>query len=282
MEKQKRKIDKFSVFIAALFLIGLSLVLYPTIANYVNSLSATKAIAEYKNVVSETTNSELERIKEEVQAYNDTLVGQSVERFSPSEEEHETYMNLLDITGTGLMGYISIPKIDVDLPIFHTTDEEVLAHAVGHIEGSSLPVPTLSSHVLLSGHRGLPSATLFTYLDKLEEGDYFLLYVLDETYAYKVDQIRIVDPADLSNLEIENGKSYCTLITCTPYSINSHRLLIRGHQVDLSEVDEVTVTADLSLLNTNYLVIAIFVLLLALLLAASSFISARRQKEKKQ
>ena len=180
----------------------------------------------------------------DAQAYNQTLL-EKPDRYLITEEEQAEYEALLNVSGNGIIGYIEIPSIGCSLPIYHGTDEAVLQIAIGHIEGSSLPVGGESTHSVLSGHRGLPSDRLFTDLDQLREGDTFLLRVLDETLSYEVDQILIVEPYEMGALSIETGKDYCTLVTCTPYGINTHRLLVRGHRVEnQEEAKTVRVTAD--------------------------------------
>ena len=172
-----------------------------------------------------------------------------------SEEADEGYMSCLNLTGDGMMGYVEVPKIHVKLPIFHTTDEEVLQTAAGHLEGSSLPVGGEGTHAVISAHRGLPSAALFTDLDRLSEGDCFLLYILDDVLCYKVDQISVVEPEDTSALAAEDGLDLVTLLTCTPYGVNSHRLLVRGHRVPYEEIEDEAVAASDFLgpsLHTNY------------------------------
>jgi sortase A len=176
--------------------------------------------------------------------YNEELLEKPF-RWKMTEQEKAEYESILDISGTGIMGYIEIPTINVSLPIYHGTDEGVLQVAIGHLEGSSLPVGGASTHTVVSGHRGLPSAKLFTDLDKLNQGDRFVIRVLDEVYTYEVDRILIVQPDDISGLSIENGMDYCTLVTCTPYAVNTHRLLVRGHRVENDkEAKEVRVTSD--------------------------------------
>ena len=175
--------------------------------------------------------------------YNRRLLADTGNRYRMTEAEEEEYESLFDVTGTGIMGYVEIPKIKTSLPIYHGTDEAVLQIAIGHLAGSSLPVGGEGTHCVLTGHRGLPSAKLFTNLDEMEEGDTFSLHVLDQTLTYEVDQIRIVEPQELEDLEIEAGKDYCTLVTCTPYGVNSHRLLVRGHRIETPE-ESVPVPAD--------------------------------------
>ena len=225
---------------------GLILLSYPTVSDYWNSFHQSRAIASYAEAVAEIDENQYEKIWEDARQYNAQMPDEK-KRWSLSDDQRQDYERQLNIGGTGVMGYIEIPSIQVSLPIYHGTSEGVLQIAVGHIEGSSLPVGGLGTHCVLSGHRGLPSARLFTDLNKVEEGDRFLLRVLDETLTYEVDQIHIVEPNDLHYLEIEQGQDLCTLVTCTPYGINSHRLLVRGHRVANDEDDsssDIRVTAD--------------------------------------
>ena len=210
------------------FLVGLSLLLYPTVSDYWNSLHQSRAIASYAGQVAGLDDEVYEALWAEAEAYNETLPDKA-DRFNMSEEELEEYQTYLSVSGTNVIGYIEIDKIGCYLPIYHGTDESVLQVGVGHLEGSSLPVGGPGTHCVISGHRGLPSAKLFTDLDQMEVGDTFVLYVLDETLTYEVDQIRIVEPTEMSELAIVEGEDYCTLVTCTPYGINTHRLLVRGH-----------------------------------------------------
>lgn len=233
-----------SMILVIVFLIGLSLLLYPSFSDYWNSFHQSRAIAGYAEAVATLDDEDYEKMWEEAQNYNTTL-WKKPNRWVLSEEEIHEYEQLLNVGGTGIMGYIEIPSIKVSLPIYHGVDEAVLQIAVGHIAGSSLPVGGESTHCVVSGHRGLPSAKLFTNLDEMKEGDLFVIRVLDETLTYEVDQIRIVLPEDLSELEIEEGKDLCTLVTCTPYGINTHRLLVRGHRVEnVKDSSSIRVTAD--------------------------------------
>lgn len=233
-----------SIILVLIFIIGLSLLLYPSFSDYWNSFHQSRAIASYAQSVTTIDDDQYEKMWAQAQEYNTTLAKKQ-NRWVLSEEEYEEYEGLLNIGGTGIIGYIEIPNIKVSLPIYHGVDEAVLQIAVGHIEGSSLPVGGEGTHCVISGHRGLPSAKLFTNLDEMEEGDLFMMRVLDETLTYEVDQIRIVEPEDLSALEIEEGKDLCTLVTCTPYGINSHRLLVRGHRVEnVESANSIRVTAD--------------------------------------
>ena len=233
-----------TIVLVILLLIGLSLLLYPTVSDYWNSFHQTRAIATYAENVAALDNASYDAIWDAARQYNRNLCSRS-NSFLLSEEQKAEYKSLLDISGQGVMGYIEIPEIDVSLPIYHGTEDPVLQVAVGHLEWTSLPVGGESTHCVLSGHRGLPSAKLFTDLDQLAEGDTFILRILDETLTYEVDQIRTVEPYELDDLGIEEGKDYCTLVTCTPYGINTHRLLVRGRRVDNQpEARTVRVTAD--------------------------------------
>ena len=253
-----------------ILLIGLSLLLYPSVSDYWNSFHKTRAIAAYAEEVANLNQDQYDEIWAAAESYNASLTDR-VNAYQLSDAQKEEYQQLLNVSGLGVMGYIEIPSIDCSLPIYHGTEESVLQIAVGHLEWSSLPVGGESTHCVLSGHRGLPSARLFTNLDKLREGDTFLLRVLDETLTYEVDQILIVEPQDTAALEIVEGQDYCTLVTCTPYGINTHRLLVRGHRIDnIEEAKIVRVTADAiqiePLLVAPIVAIPILLLLLILLL----------------
>ena len=267
----KKKKGNFSTFILVLILLtGLSLLLYPSVSNYWNSLHQTKAIAKYAEDVVNLDNDTYDQLWQDAASYNQSLLTRS-NTYLLSDEQKAEYDRLLDVSGLGVMGYIEIPEIDVSLPIYHGTEESVLQIAVGHLEWSSLPVGGESTHCVLSGHRGLPSAKLFTNLDKLQTGDIFMLRILDDVLTYEVDQILIVEPQETGALRIEEGKDYCTLVTCTPYGINTHRLLVRGHRIDnIEEAKTVRVTADAiqiePLLVAPIVAIPILLLLMILLL----------------
>lgn len=233
-----------TILLALIFLVGVGLLAYPTFSDYWNSLHQSRAVVSYVEQVTNIDTEHYEKLWADAAAYNEEL-GENGINWLLTDEEKEEYKEYLKIDDSGIMAYIDIPVINCSLPIYHGTEESVLQVAVGHIEGSSLPVGGKSSHCVMSGHRGLPSARLFTDLDKLVEGDTFMIHTLDATLTYEVDQIRIVEPTDLSDLQIEEGKDYCTLVTCTPYGINTHRLLVRGHRVaNAEEVKEVRVSAD--------------------------------------
>lgn len=221
--------------------VGLSLVLYPTISDWWNSRHQTRAIATYSQSVAALDAASYDKIWEDARAYNAALL-EKPNRYSMTEEELAEYSAQLNVAGNGIMCYIEIPSLDCTLPVYHGTDEAVLQVAVGHIEISSLPVGGKGTHCVLSGHRGLPSAKLFTNIDQLTKGDRFNLHVLDETLTYEVDQILTVLPENVGALEIDPDEDYCTLVTCTPYGINTHRLLVRGHRVETEiEPEKVTV-----------------------------------------
>lgn len=236
----KRKLS--TMLLILVFFAGLSLLLYPSLSDYWNSFHASQAVATYSEEVRNLNADKYDRLIGEAREYNAALPGR-YKAFFLSESDRSTYNALLDVNGTGVMGYIEIPTIQISLPIYHGTEDEVLQIAVGHLDWSSLPVGGEGTHCVLSGHRGLPSAKLFTNLDKLVAGDKFAIRVLDEVMTYEVDQILIVEPNDLSALAIEKGKDLCTLVTCTPYGVNSHRLLVRGHRVE-NESEEIRVTSD--------------------------------------
>ena len=249
-----------TIILCITFITGLSLLLYPTVSNYWNARHQTQAVVDYTERIEKMDDSDkLYEIGRAVD-YNSLLVDNG-RRFSPGKEEKEFYNSVLSVDDNGMMGYITIPELCLKLAIYHGVDESILQVGIGHIEGSSLPVGGESTHCVLSGHRGLPSAKLFTDIDKLELGDVFMLHVYDEVLTYEVDQILIVEPEDYSALAIEEGKDYCTLVTCTPYGINTHRLLVRGHRIENKVIDGTRVTSDAIKVN-KYLVIACVSLLL--------------------
>ena len=243
MNKTKKKSGIRGTLLLVLVLVaGLGLLLYPTFSDWWNSFHQSRAIASYVQTVANLDKEDYERMLQEAQDYNRSLLTKT-NRYNFTDEDKEEYNSILDVTGTGIMGYVEIPSIGVSLPVYHGTNEAVLQTAIGHIEGTSLPVGGIGTHCAVSGHRGLPSAKLFTDIDQLKEGDTFLIQVLDRTLTYEVDQIRIVLPTELQDLEIDPQEDYCTLITCTPYGVNTHRLLVRGKRT-ANEVLEVSVTAD--------------------------------------
>lgn len=241
---KKKQSNLITGLLILVLLAGLSLLLYPSVSNYWNSLHSTRAIASYAEEVANLDETRYDHLWQSARAYNQSLTTRE-NSYLLSDAQEAEYLSLLDVSGQGVMGYIEIPAIDVSLPVYHGTEESVLQIAVGHLDWSSLPVGGAGTHCVLSGHRGLPSAKLFTNLDKLVEGDIFLLRVLDEVLTYQVDQILIVEPQETKSLQISPGEDLCTLVTCTPYGINTHRLLVRGHRIEnLQDAAAVRVTAD--------------------------------------
>jgi sortase A len=242
MNKKSNRI--ITIVLILIFLAGLSLLLYPPISDYWNSFHQSRAIASYSEQVADIVDNNYEELLADANVYNHNLLDKP-NRYNLSDEELAEYKELLNVTGNGMMGYIEIPSIKCNLPIYHGIDDSVLQIAAGHIEGTSLPVGGESTHCVISGHRGLPSAKLFTDLDKMVVGDDFIIRVLDEVLTYEVDQIRIVLPSEMDDLKIEKKKDYFTLVTCTPYGINTHRLLVRGHRIEnQADSNRVRVTAD--------------------------------------
>lgn len=238
------KNHRSTILLILILLIGLSLMLYPSFADWWNSFHSSRAIASYVEQVANIDDAQYEELWDAAWDYNQSLLHRPND-FLLSDEQQEIYKSLLDFGDNGIMGYIEIPMIDVMLPIYHGTKESVLQIAVGHLDWTSLPVGGAGSHCVVSGHRGLPSARLFTDLDKLKVGDVFMLHVLNEILTYEIDQILIVEPQDTDPLLIEPGKDLCTMITCTPYGINSHRMLVRGHRIESQEEQKVIrITAD--------------------------------------
>ncbi len=239
------KKGSLSTFLLILiFFVGLSLLLYPTIADYWNSLHQSRAVASYAEQVANLDTELYDRLLEAAREYNAKLSVKE-NRYRITEEDKAEYESLLNLSGNGVMGYIEIPAINCSLPIYHGVEDSVLQVAIGHVEWSSLPIGGKGTHAVVSGHRGLPSARLFTDLDKLAVGDTFVIRVLDETMTYEVDQILIVLPEEIDALQIDPEQDYCTLVTCTPYGINTHRMLVRGHRTENAEEAKIIrVTAD--------------------------------------
>ncbi len=270
---EKKKGGSLStVILVIIMLIGLAVFLYPSVSDWWNSMHASRAIAGYVDAVDELSEAEKKEMLEAARLYNDSLP-EGV-HFNLSDEEYAEYESILDVTGTGIMGYIQIPSIGVNLPVYHGVDEGVLQIATGHIPGSSFPIGGDGVHSVMSGHRGLPSAKLFSDLDKVDEGDIFTVTILDETITYMVDQIRIVLPEETDELGIVNGKDYSTLVTCTPYGINSHRILMRGHRI--AGLDGIAAPAEAVRIPVYIVMPAIGIPILFLLLAGLLIYYRRR------
>ena len=263
-----------TIILLIVFLIGLSLLLYPTFSDWWNSMHQSRAVASYVEQVANIDDEQYAHLWEAAWNYNQSLMSRP-NAYVLNDDQRAEYDQILDIGGLGIMGYIEVPAIGITLPIYHGTDEAVLQVAVGHLEWTSLPVGGESSHCVVSGHRGLPSAKLFTDLDKLVVGDVFMFRVLDEILTYEVDQILIVEPHETEALLLEEGKDLCTMITCTPYGVNSHRLLVRGHRIEnLEESVTIRVTADATqiepIIVAPILAIPMLLLLLIVLLIPKS------------
>ncbi|MBQ3355742.1 MAG: class C sortase [Oscillospiraceae bacterium] len=275
----KKKSWLTTVILVLVLLFGLSLLLYPTISDRWNKRRSSQAIAVYEQALENTGEDELARLLEAADAYNRELAVSGI-RWTPDEQLLARYNETLNALGDGMMGYVEIQKINCRLPIYHGTSESVLQTGIGHIEGSSLPVGGESSHCLLSGHTGLPSARLFTDLSELTVGDRFRLYTLDRVLTYEVDRINIVLPYELDLLRIEPGEDLCTLTTCTPYGINSHRLLVRGHRVENdAEAEIVRVSGDA--LKVDPLIVAAVMAVPALLLTFTALLLSDSRKKRK-
>lgn len=259
-------------------ILGIGLIAYPSVSDWWNSYHQSRAIMDYQDKVSHIDKRQYQKILARAENYNKQFLETNI-KWQLTKEEKKEYNSQLSIDQSGNMGFITIPKINVNLPIFHGTSEDVLQTSIGHLEGTSLPVGGQSTHSVLSGHRGLPSAKLFSDLDKLRVGDRWTVNILDETYTYEVDQIRTVLPKDLSNLQIEEGKDYQTLLTCTPYGINTHRLLVRGHRV-ANEDGDALVIADAIQIDPIY--IAPFIGFPILLLLLMIFLRLMRKDDRRK
>ncbi|MBR2188825.1 MAG: class C sortase [Eubacterium sp.] len=277
-KKKKRSSVRSTVILFVILLVGIGILLYPTFSNWWNNFHQTRAIAGYVETVANMDAEEYERMWKEAEAYNKKLLTRP-NRYNMTDEQRAEYESILDVTGTGIMGYIEIPSIDVSLPIYHGTNESVLQIAIGHIESSSFPIGGIGTHAVISGHRGLPSARLFTDIDQLQSGDRFLIQVLDRTLTYEVDQIRIVLPSELQDLEIDPAQDYCTLVTCTPYGVNTHRLLVRGHRVE-NDVPQANVTAEAMQLEPVIVAPLIAAPMLLLLIIWLFIITSKRAKHR--
>ena len=269
----------FTIMLVGVMTMGILLVGYPSFSDYWNSFHQSRAVMTYAQSVAEMNENDYEGLLESARNYNANIAERGI-RWTLTEEERDAYYNELSISESGVMGYITIQKINVLLPIYHGTGDRILQTSIGHLESSSLPVGGESSHCMLSGHRGLPSAKLFTDLDDLKEGDTFTLTILNETLTYEVDHIWIVEPNDLTNLNIEQGQDFCTLITCTPYGVNTHRMLVRGHRINNLNGDA-KVVADAIQIKPVYIAPFLAVPMLMLLMIYVFFTTSVRMRDKK-
>lgn len=250
-KKLKKQIP--NIIFALIFLVGIAVFLYPSVSNYINSKHQSRVITNYEEALAAISEEDYTKFWEAATAYNEELATKPL-NFTLTEEELEEYNSILDPTGTGIIGYIEIENIGVNLPIYHGTEETVLQVGIGHLEGTSFPTGTESTHAVLSGHRGLPSSKLFSDLDQMIVGDTFLLHIMDQTFAYQIDQIKIVLPEEVQDLAIVDGEEYVTLVTCTPYGVNTHRLLVRAKRVDYNEETKLIVPADATRYGTMIVV----------------------------
>ncbi|MCR4903954.1 MAG: class C sortase [Butyrivibrio sp.] len=273
-----RKLRKHlpTIFFLVVLIVGICIMAYPSVSNYINSLHQSSAIANYTQALESLTEEDYTAFWDAAEKYNEVLASKAT-NFNLTDEEMEEYNSILDPTGTGIMGYLEIESIGVNLPIYHGTEESVLAIGIGHIPGTSFPTGTESTHTILSGHRGLPSSKLLTDLDQMIVGDTFLLHIMDQTFAYEVDQINIVLPEETESLGIYEDKDYVTLVTCTPYGVNSHRLLVRGRRVDYNEETRLIVPADASKYKT-YVVVPFVAIPMLLVVFVIFMISTAKKK----
>ena len=281
-QNQKKKSGSAStIILVAIFFVGLSVLLYPTVSDFWNEKRQSKAIVNYDDLIVNLTPEDYTKFFNEADSYNQKIKGMPSSYMNHSNIAEE-YYNILDVNGDGMMGYITIEKIKVQLPIYHGTSDKVLNSAVGHVEGSSLPVGGESTHAVLSAHRGLPSAKLFTNLDKVEVGDVFTIRILDRTITYQVDQVLIVLPHETEALNIVSGEDYCTLVTCTPYGINTHRMLVRGTRIENIEEDkQVNVITEAYQIDPLIVTPAVAAPMLGILLIVLLVKSSKTGKKKK-
>ena len=270
-----------TIILVIVLILGVMILLYPTVSDYWNSFHQSRAIASYLEQIEPINPADYEKEWARAEQYNRDLMNKP-SRFTLSEEEYAEYETQLSLTGSGIMGYIEIPKISCSLPIYHGTDEAVLQIAVGHIEGTSLPTGGAGTHTVLSGHRGLPSARLFTDLDQMEPDDLFVIRVMDRVMTYMVDQILIVLPEEMDALSIDPNEDYCTLVTCTPYGINSHRLLVRGHRTDNVEMEQIIkVVSDATQIKPILVAPVLAAPMLVILLVWMMVSTGRKQRRRK-
>lgn len=283
---KKRKMTIKDIIRLLVLVVAFAVLLYPTVSSYVNEKNGSKVVSNYDAESVRLSNAEKEKMLEDARAYNKEMLSNIdlIDPFSQGEKSLDArYESLLNIDGSGMMGYIRIPKIKVEIPIYHGTSESVLQAGVGHFWGTSLPVGGESTHTVLTGHRGLPTKTLFTNMDKLVKGDVFYIKVLDETLAYKVDQILTVLPEETEALSIVPGQDYATLVTCTPYAINTHRLLVRGHRIPYEEavkIEKNTSTGIELSFTTKVLIVTLGIIFIGLIIAMLYSLYDKKRRKK--
>lgn len=271
------KKNGLTLFFVIVLIVGLGIFLYPTISAWYNSFHESRVIEGYNSALGAMKKEDFEKYWEAADKYNDKLAMMST-NFNLSDSDMAEYKKLLDPTNTGVMGYIVIPSINLNCPVYHGTDEATLAVGIGHLAGSSLPTGGENTHTVLSGHRGLPSATLFTNLDRLTIGDTFELHIMDRTITYQVDRILTVLPEETDSLAITQGQEYCTLVTCTPYGINTHRLLVRGHKVENGKTERKYISADAQPVDPVAVAAVIAAIIIVLLVTRQLVVNAIRRR----
>lgn len=276
--------EKLAIFLFILMIVaGLGIILYPLISNQLSKKNYQAVIDNYKSTVNIKKNTQNEQMINEARAYNHALTSTNIDDVfqNPKRESSSEYLSILNINRNGMMGYISIPKIDVRIPIYHGTSSDILQKGVGHLEGSSFPVGGENAHAILSAHRGLPSSRLFTDLDQLKEDDIFYIYILDQIFAYQVDQILVTEPSETDALRIVDGKDYVTLVTCTPYAINTHRLLVRGERIEYNSKVEEQMAVDKSLSTADIILyISLFVAIGLIIISVVAILHYKKKKGK--
>ncbi len=260
--KSKLKKNLPNIILAVFFIVGLCVFLYPSVSDFVNKWAQDREVSQYESIVSELSDDVYRDLISEAQEYNSTLVGHNIVENQENLNEEE-YNNLLSVDGSNIIGYLKIQKIDVRLPIYHSTDQSILQLGIGHMEGTSLPVPGETVHTVLSGHTGLPSSKLLTDLVDLEVGDTFDIVVLNQIYTYEVDQILVVEPDETDALELVDGQQYATIVTCTPYGVNTHRLLVRGKLIE--NVINTDVTSEAVVIDSTIIIPIIAIPLMIIL-----------------
>ena len=273
-KKKKKKSNRTTILIVCMMVLGLGVMLYPTISNWYNELTGSYAIQEFRETLADRTAQELAEQKAMAESYNATL-----RNAGTAEESPYAYNEIMDF-GNGMMGYIEIPIIEVYLPIYHGVSENVLSKGVGHMSRTAFPIGGEGNHSVLTGHTGSPSAYLFTDLDKVKEGDRFFLYILEETLAYEVDQILVVLPEEVDDILPEPGEDYCTLVTCTPYGVNSHRLLVRGHRVEYNAPVEAVTEAVAEDNSMNWIIVGSAAALAAAATTAAVIYGRKKKRNK--
>lgn len=268
-----------TIFMMVMLIAGLCIFLYPSVSNYINSKHQTRAIDSYNEALANLSKADYESYWTAAKEYN-SKVAELGGNLELEGDQMTEYNNVLDPTGTGVMGHLEIPNISVDLPIYHGVEESVLSVGIGHLPGSSLPIGGESTHTVLSGHRGLPSSKLLSDLDQMVVGDTFLIHVLDQTLAYQVDQINIVLPDETQLLGVYNNEDYCTLVTCTPYGVNTHRLLVRGKRVEYNAESRLIIAADA--IKYSPIVVAPFIGGPMLLMIAAAFIAGTSNRARRK